>query len=137
MLRIGFGLCVALLGATSFVAQVTAASEVSESASVSRVEAQPDDGVKDGIQGQRGEPVQDRVGVVTGVEFDGPTVNIDGLRFDFAADATVNFLSGYGAPTLLTPGMAVHIVHEAPRRTGRAGTILRLDEIVMEDDLLH
>ncbi|MDZ7824818.1 MAG: hypothetical protein U5R48_00785 [Gammaproteobacteria bacterium] len=44
-------------------------------------------------------------GVIGTVDFDGPTVTINGLRYDFTLDARVEIGGSFGAPTLLTPGL--------------------------------
>jgi hypothetical protein len=76
-------------------------------------------------------------GVVSEVDFAGPTVVIDGLRYDFAADATVTLLSGYGAPTLLQQGMTARFVFEATDDAGTVGRIHRLEQVEADPGVEH
>lgn len=70
-------------------------------------------------------------GVVGSVDFDGPTVTIDGIRYDFSPDARVEIGGSFGAPTLLTPGLRVRFAY----RPGgmHAGSIVDLEELAPED----
>lgn len=76
-------------------------------------------------------------GSIDDVELDGPTVVIDGLRYDFAPDASVTLLSGYGAPTLLQDGMSARFVFEANENPETAGRIHRLEEVEPDGSLEH
>jgi hypothetical protein len=77
----------------------------------------------------RGEPISMGLGTVGDVDFDGPTVMIDGLRFGFAADAEVRLLDGFGAPTLLRTGMAVEYYWAQASGEHIAGRILAIQQV--------
>lgn len=76
--------------------------------------------------------VRQGVGRVVDVDPDGPRVIIDGLVFAFAIDAEVRLLSGFGAPTLLRPGMAVEYYYRDGPRSRVAGEIVALVEFPAE-----
>lgn len=76
-------------------------------------------------------------GVIATVDFSGPAVLIDGLRYDFAPDATVILLSGYGAPTLLQSGMSARFIFESTDDAGTIGRIHRLEEVEAAPTLEH
>jgi hypothetical protein len=71
-------------------------------------------------------------GVIGTVDFDGPTVTINGIRYDFTPDARVEIGGSFGAPTLLTPGLRVRFAY----RTGgmHASSIVDLQELAPEDE---
>lgn len=70
-------------------------------------------------------------GVIGTVDFDGPTVTINGIRYDFTPDARVEIGGSFGAPTLLTPGLRVRFAY----RPGgmHAGSIVDLQELAPDD----
>jgi hypothetical protein len=74
-------------------------------------------------------PVQGNLGRITEVDFDGPTVTIDGYVYGFAADADIDLMSGFGAPTLLRPGMVVEFYYVEPPRDDIAGRIIAIYEV--------
>jgi hypothetical protein len=71
-------------------------------------------------------------GVIGTVDFDGPTVTINGIRYDFTPDARVEIGGSFGAPTLLTPGLRARFAY----RPGglHAGSIVDLQELAPSDE---
>lgn len=106
--------------------------------------ADDDEGIRAGAMLEMEQRLQERFGadaleelerdggVIGSVDFDGPTVTINGIRYDFTPDARVEIGGSFGAPTLLTPGLRVRF---AWRPGGlHAGSIVELEELAPEDE---
>lgn len=82
-------------------------------------------------------PLRLHVGVIGEVNRDGPVIFVDGLEFGFTADADVRLLGGFGAPTLLEPGMAVEFIHETDEAERAPGSVRLLREVEAGVELQH
>jgi hypothetical protein len=82
-------------------------------------------------------PLRLHIGVIGEVDRDGPFIFVDGLQFGFTADADVRLLGGFGAPTLLEPGMAVEFIHETDEAERAPGRVRLLREVEAGTELQH
>lgn len=82
-------------------------------------------------------PLRIRSGVIGEVSREGPSITVDGLEYRFTPDADVRLLGGFGAPTLLDPGMAVEFIHEIDAAANSARSIRVLREVELSDDMLN
>ena len=82
-------------------------------------------------------PLRIRSGVVGEVSREGPSITVDGLEYRFTPDADVRLRGGFGAPTMLDPGMAIEFIHEIDAAANSAGSIRVLREVELSGDMLH
>lgn len=78
--------------------------------------------------GDRPYLVHQGTGVIIDVDPDGPRILVDGRIFRFSIDAEVRLLSGFGAPTLLRPGMELEFYFREDI-AGAAGEIVAAAEL--------
>ncbi|MEE4299801.1 MAG: hypothetical protein V2J24_10200 [Pseudomonadales bacterium] len=82
--------------------------------------------------------VYDGVGVVDAVDPAGPSVVIDGLRYDFVLTPEIRLRAGVGAPTLLGAGMVLEYYYTQDGATaataGRIVAAIELDPDAREEE---
>ena len=73
--------------------------------------------------------VSQDVGVVAEMDPSGPFVLVDGVRYGFTVDADIRLRSGFGAPTLLQPGMVLEFYFADTLGDAVAGNIVAAIEL--------
>lgn len=73
--------------------------------------------------------VSQEIGVVAEMDAAGPFVLVNGVRYGFVADAEVRLRAGFGAPTLIQPGMVLEFYYAETLQGAIAGNIVAAIEL--------